>query len=197
MAVRVVDLAAWLSEEIAADRLRRVPEFPGYLVSRDGTVWSFPRQGARGGVAATHINRYGYPSVRLWRDNRTITRTVHRLVGAAYLGPLPEGYETRHLDGDRTNPRLENLAYGTKSENRQDTLRHGTDHNARKTHCAQNHPYDEATTRLYQGRRYCLRCERQRSQRRHAAYLTERYGPERAAEYLRRCPGFDEAWRVP
>ena len=32
----------------------------------------------------------------------------------------------RHLDGDRTNPRLENLAWGTKVENEADKELHGT-----------------------------------------------------------------------
>lgn len=30
--------------------------------------------------------------------------------------------------------------------------------NSRKTHCPQNHPYDDRNTRWYQGRRYCRAC---------------------------------------
>jgi hypothetical protein len=32
----------------------------------------------------------------------------------------------RHLDGHNTNDRLDNLAWGTASENQQDAVRHGT-----------------------------------------------------------------------
>lgn len=34
--------------------------------------------------------------------------------------------ETRHLDGTRTNNQLDNLCWGTKVENTQDQVRHGT-----------------------------------------------------------------------
>ena len=35
--------------------------------------------------------------------------SVHRLVWAAFNGPIPNGYEIHHLDGDRNNPALANL----------------------------------------------------------------------------------------
>lgn len=35
-------------------------------------------------------------------------------------------------------------------------------HNALKTHCPSGHRYDEANTRHYKGRRYCLECRRDR-----------------------------------
>lgn len=50
---------------------------------------------------------------------------VHRLVASAFLGPCPEGQEVRHLDGDPQNNRVENLAYGTRTENILDVMRTG------------------------------------------------------------------------
>lgn len=35
-------------------------------------------------------------------------------------------------------------------------------HHGSKTHCPQGHPYDEANTRAYRGRRHCLTCRRSR-----------------------------------
>ena len=52
--------------------------------------------------------------------------TGHRLVLSAFVGPLPAGLETRHLDGDPTNNALSNLRYGTKSENCRDRVDHGS-----------------------------------------------------------------------
>jgi hypothetical protein len=44
----------------------------------------------------------------------------------AFIGPRPENCEVRHLDGDPSNNRLDNLAWGTKAENQADKVRHGT-----------------------------------------------------------------------
>jgi hypothetical protein len=49
-------------------------------------------------------------------------------------------------------------------------LRRGAKHwTARITHCPQGHPYDEANTRMYEGRRYCRACARERARARKAA----------------------------
>lgn len=50
---------------------------------------------------------------------------VHMLVLAAFVGPLPKGKETRHLNGVADDNRLENLCYGTRSENMKDAWEHG------------------------------------------------------------------------
>lgn len=51
--------------------------------------------------------------------------TVHSLVAATFLGPCPPGCEVRHLDGDPLNNRIDNLAYGNRSENILDVYRVG------------------------------------------------------------------------
>lgn len=42
---------------------------------------------------------------------------IHTLMLLAWIGPKPEGMEVLHLDGNPANNRLENLKYGTHSEN--------------------------------------------------------------------------------
>jgi hypothetical protein len=86
---------------------------------------------------------------------------VHRLVALAFLGPCPDGKEVRHLDGDNLNNRAANLAYGTSSENNLDRVLHGRHHNANKTHCKRNHPFDEVNTQYgADGSRHCRACHR-------------------------------------
>lgn len=65
----------------------------------------------------------GYLWVNLGRGRQ---RAIHSLVAQAFLGTMPEGLECRHLDGDKLNCKLSNLAYGTQSENFNDRRRHGT-----------------------------------------------------------------------
>lgn len=69
---------------------------------------------------------HGYKTVGLSKGSAGVeTLTVHCLVLTAFTGPKPTGKETRHLDGDPGNNTLGNLAWGTRSENSQDTVRHG------------------------------------------------------------------------
>lgn len=65
----------------------------------------------------------GYVYVDLGKGNKEL---VHRLVLEAFVGPCPAGMECRHLDGDKSNNRLDNLCWGTKSENYHDKVKHGT-----------------------------------------------------------------------
>lgn len=60
---------------------------------------------------------------RLPGANRRHRLYVHQLIAVQYLGPRPAGLKLRHLDDDRTNARLSNLAYGTDQQNRDDRKR--------------------------------------------------------------------------
>lgn len=51
-------------------------------------------------------------------------RNLHTLVMEAFIGPRPAGMVVRHLDGNKANPRLANLAYGTYEENAADRIAH-------------------------------------------------------------------------
>ena len=68
-----------------------------------------------------------YLSVKLARAGVTKTAYVHELVLLAFAGrrPAMEGRcEIRHLDGDKFNNRVSNLAYGTAKENMADRKLH-------------------------------------------------------------------------
>src|SRR5690606_32157657 len=81
------------------------------------------------------------------------------LVAAAFLGPRPEGSEVCHINGDPADNRVENLRYGSRSENVLDQVRHGVHNNARKTHCKNGHAFTpENTMRRSEGGRRCRTC---------------------------------------
>lgn len=96
-------------------------------------------------------------------DGRT-DRTVHSLVLEAFTGPCPEGMEARHLDDNPTNNRLENLVWGTRSENSQDAIRNDRHFYAGLTHCKRGHELTPENTQKHAsgGRRTCLVCRRER-----------------------------------
>jgi HNH endonuclease/NUMOD4 motif len=104
--------------------------------------------------------RLGHLHVQLCAEGRRTNKLIHRLVLEAFAGPCPPGMETRHLNGDPHDNRWpENLVYGTKSENKYDSVRHGTHTNASKTHCPVGHPYDATNTYMRRsGHRACREC---------------------------------------
>lgn len=135
-----------------------------YLVSSQGRVYSIPRWGVSGGLlkpqrclAGLH---QGYLKVVLYDAPRYRTARTYRLVAEAFLPDRQEGSVVRHLNGDGSDNRVENLAWGTVSENNFDTVRHGTHHEARKTHCSRGHEYNEENTyiTLGDGKRDCRIC---------------------------------------
>lgn len=134
-----------------------------YMVSSLGRVWSRPRRATRGGILRTRLDKDGYPAVGLTQDGVKRHPKVHRLIGEAFLGALPEGMQTRHLDGNPLNCTLENLAYGTVRENCLDRRTHGTDWQVNKTHCPRGHelrPGNLDTAPSAAGSRHCLKCTR-------------------------------------
>lgn len=139
--------------------LRPIPGYPNYSITPDGRIWSDPRPGSRGGWMSPPRGSHGYRTVRLGVAGRFRTLTVHFLVALTFHGPRPEGMEIRHLNGNPLDNRAENLAYGTQGQNMLDRVRHGTHHEAIKTHCPRGHAYDAANTYQYGRGRRCKTCE--------------------------------------
>jgi hypothetical protein len=77
-------------------------------------------------ISLATVNKYGHLRARLHWQNKKVQIYIHQLVLLAFLGPRPEGLEVRHINGDPTDNRLCNLAYGTRKENCADSVMHGT-----------------------------------------------------------------------
>lgn len=115
---------------------RGIPGFDGYEASSLGRIRRVRDYNSTwaGRVLSPRVTAKGYeyvvPSVR----NERRTMKIHRLVCLAFHGEAPPGAEcVRHLDGDPSNNRPENLVWGTAAENAADTLRHGRQHNSHLT----------------------------------------------------------------
>lgn len=111
---------------IMNDELKPIPGFPDYSVTKDGRVWSRSNRWGRGQWLKPSKDRNGYSQVVLCKGDKSYSRKVHRLVLETYVGHRPVGMQCRHLNGDPADNRLENLTWGTRSENTYDSIGHGT-----------------------------------------------------------------------
>lgn len=115
----------------------------------------------------------GYGIFQFGGRNGTWAR-AHRYIYELMVGPIPDGFEIDHVRANGCTRRdcvnyVQHLEPVTKQENnrRSDSA---SACNARKTHCPQDHPYDEENTRITpEGNRVCRTCHREREWRRHAA----------------------------
>ena len=121
---------------------KEVPSFEShYEVSDFGAVRSKTRavpygKNGRATYKGRELKQFisgKYLSVKLSHQGNTVTAYTHHLVLSAFVGPRPfteKRGEIRHLNGDKTDNRLENLAYGTITENAADRIKHRQERSA-------------------------------------------------------------------
>jgi hypothetical protein len=100
---------------------RRIPGCRWHFISSDGYVISFIRETPS--IISPSINKNGYYYVKIHGRHYYI----HRLIAEAFI-PNPNNYPVvRHLNDDASDNSIENLAWGTQSDNRLDCIRNGHD----------------------------------------------------------------------
>ena len=120
------------------------PGFERYEVSDDGQVRSWAQGGSWGTsrrssprVLRQCIDSSGYPIVTMpLGDGVFRNKRVARLVLETFVGPSLPLQECCHLNGVRTDSRLANLRWGTRSENHRMKREHGTDHRGERAPAA-------------------------------------------------------------
>lgn len=113
-----------------------IPFAKGYEVSNLGSVRSFRRSIRMGygfGTKSVIVkeprslrlyNNRGYLYVKL--SGVRSPSSISRLVLLAFVGPCLIGEQCAHLDGDKLNNKLTNLAWMSAKENNSHKLMHGT-----------------------------------------------------------------------
>ena len=106
--------------------IKEIPNYPGYHITETGEVISLFKGGRVLRPASTH-RKYPYNTVVLIRGKERKTYYVHHLMANVFLGPPPfKGAIVRHLDGNSLNNNINNLAWGSYQDDRQDQKRLGT-----------------------------------------------------------------------
>lgn len=99
---------------------RRVDGQPGYLFGDPNRP--IPTRYPAGTPITTRLGTHGYPECNLTKDGQHYRRTVHKLVALTWIGQPPTpAHEVGHKDGNRANPRANNLEWITRSTNHHQT----------------------------------------------------------------------------
>ena len=150
------------------------PGHPRVLVSDQGRVARI--------LQPSVSKKRKYPRVNVATETGRAVRFVHRLVLETFRGPRPEGALSRHLNDQPEDNRLENLSWGTTSENTQDAYRNGG--RKRKEFCPLGHRLEGANLQV-KGHR-CKACNQERAS---AHWHSRPFDPAKAQErYERMMP---------
>ena len=109
-----------------------------YEVSDQGRIkrvsgWKNPKGAyiqASGIISEKNIKKNGYKGVVLSKNGKPTSFLIHRLVAQSFI-PNPHNLpQVNHIDGDKTNNRVENLEWVTPQQN----VRHAFDTGLKKPH---------------------------------------------------------------
>ena len=106
---------------------KAIPGFDGHEADSAGNIWGLLQNwhGRGDRPLVQEEDTHGYLSVRLYRNGRRVRKPVHQLLALAFCGPRPPNSLARHLDDNRKNNAIENLAWGTSKDNGEDRVRNG------------------------------------------------------------------------
>lgn len=117
---------------------RQVVGFEGlYEVSNDGKVRSITRDRECGITGVHHYegreltlshDAYGYLQCALSNCRKTKKAKVHRLVAEAFISPVEGKTHVNHINGDKTDNRVENLEWCDIAENNRHAYEMGLSH---------------------------------------------------------------------
>ena len=102
------------------EQWRTIPGYEGYYEASDqGRIRRVAggKGASIGRVLKLYIEKNGYGTVRLSRDNTNKKYTVHRLISLTFFGERLDGMTVNHKNGIKTDNRSCNLEYMTRSEN--------------------------------------------------------------------------------
>jgi hypothetical protein len=98
-----------------------IKDFPNYGISRDGEVINYKLNRK----LTPQKESKGYVHVILYKNGRGKTNRIHRLLSEAYIENVNNYPMVNHINGIKTDNRIENLEWCTSSQNNKHAYRIG------------------------------------------------------------------------
>lgn len=131
-----------IDKSCITEEIKLIPNSKGYYISKNGNVYSdygnnkFYKLNLKPGI-------YGYVLCQIYYKNgKSLQKRVHRLVANAFIkndDPVRKKL-VMHIDNDKTNNHVENLKWGTTSENTKQAFNDGLIVNAKGFNDSQSMP---------------------------------------------------------
>lgn len=117
-----------------AREIKKIPKYEDYFLNKNGEIFTTFRPFGRRGLpmklkaCIDKTTKYNFIALVRTVDGKRKTNrfSIHRLMLLTWIGEPTNMQVGRHLNGIRHDNRLENLAWGTPKENREDMKKHGT-----------------------------------------------------------------------
>jgi len=100
--------------------MKPIKGYENYCISKTGEVTN-----TKTGRVLKTFNIKGYPNVTVCKNGKRKNLSLHRLLAQAYIPNHDNLPLVRHLNDVKDDYRLENLAWGTKSDNANDMYING------------------------------------------------------------------------
>jgi hypothetical protein len=107
-----------------------IKDFDNYFINSDGKI-----KNKKGQLLKVEISKEGYYRVTLSKDGKCVKYLLHRIVAIQFI-PNPENKpQVNHKNGIKSDNRVENLEWCTRSENEKHAHKNGL-----KNHKGEKHP---------------------------------------------------------
>lgn len=106
------------------EQIKNIPNYPLYSASSLGYIIN--NKSKR--ILKESVLKSGYKQVTLCKDGTAINKLVHRIIAMVFLDNIENKAQVNHINGVKSDNRLENIEWNTRSENQKHSIKIGLRH---------------------------------------------------------------------